>query len=51
MVNIIIKNDERRAKEALALREFAGKVKNPTAQQREYAEAIVARTNEIGGRK
>lgn len=43
MANIIIKTDERRAYEDRVRRDFGGA---DTAEHREYAECIAARTNE-----
>ena len=51
MAYVIIKSDERRQKEKQVLKEFGGIKHGATAEQKECAETIVARMNEIGGRK
>lgn len=48
MVGVIIKSDERRAQEANILRQFGGgHSQNSERQNREYAEEINARMNEV----
>ena len=48
MANVIIKSDERRAQEASMLRQFGGgSLKNSSRENREYAEEINARVNEM----
>lgn len=48
MPNIIVKSDERRAQEAQILRQFGGGTNNNSQQQnREFAEEINARMNEV----
>lgn len=48
MVNVIIKSDDRRAQEAAMLRAFGGgSGRNSAAVNREYAEEINARMNEV----
>lgn len=47
MVNIIIRSDERRAQEANILRQFGGSPENSDRLNREYAEEINARMNEV----
>lgn len=48
MANVIIKNDERRAQESAMLRAFGGGSENNSAAlNREYAEEINARMNEV----
>lgn len=44
MANVIIKSDQRRALERRMLREFGGNARS--AEHREYAEVIAARTGE-----
>ena len=52
MAAVIIKNEERRQHEEAVLRSFGGQGKG-TAAQREAAEVIAARSNEVvkGGRE
>lgn len=46
--NVIIKSDERRAQESAMLRAFgSGHEGNSAAQNREYAEEINARMNDV----
>lgn len=46
--NVIIKSDDRRRQEAAILRQFGGgSRKNPPRENREYAEEINARMNEV----
>ena len=46
--NVIIKSDERRAQESAMLRAFGGGLRNNSAaQNREYAEEINARMNDV----
>lgn len=46
--NVIIKSDERRAQESAMLRTFGGGHEgNSAAQNREYAEEINARMNDV----
>lgn len=48
MANVIIKSDERRYRESEMLKAFGGgSKKNSTRENREYAEEINARMNEI----
>lgn len=48
MANVIIKSDERRAQEAQILKQFnGGHNGNSERQNREYAEEINARMNEV----
>lgn len=48
MTNVIIKDDERRRNEAAIIKSFnGGAAHNTQAQNREYAEEINARMNEI----
>ena len=47
MANIITKSDERRAAEALTLREFGISAQSATAQQREMAAQITADNRRI----
>lgn len=48
MVNVIIRSDDRRAQEAALLRQFGGgSMRNTPQENREYAEAINARMNEV----
>ena len=48
MVSVIIKSDERRAQEAATLRQFGGgSQENSSGENREYAEEINARMNEV----
>ena len=48
MANVIIKSDERREQEAAVLRQFGGgNVNNSERENREYAEEIHARMNEV----
>ena len=48
MANVIIKSDERRAQEAAVLRQFGGgSPDNSSRDNREYAEEINARMNEV----
>ena len=48
MANVIIKSDERRAQEAAMLRQFGGgSPENSDRLNREYAEEINARMNEV----
>lgn len=48
MAYVIIKSDERRAQESAMLRAFGGGSKdNSSALNREYAEEITARMNEV----
>lgn len=47
-VNVIIQSDERRAQEAAILRQFGGgSPNNSPRENREYAEEINARMNEV----
>lgn len=47
-VNVIIKSDERRQQEAAVLRQFGGGSRNNSSHEnREYAEEINARMNEV----
>ena len=46
MAYVIIKSDERQKKEKQILKEFGGIRHGATAEQKEYAETIVARTQE-----
>lgn len=47
-VNVIIRSDERRAQEAAILRQFGGgSPNNSPHENREYAEEINARMNEV----
>ncbi|MBR3994876.1 MAG: hypothetical protein IKI97_06320 [Clostridia bacterium] len=51
MANIIIKSDERRQSEAAIVKSFnGGASRNTQAQNREYAEEINARMNEVKGK-
>ena len=48
MANVIIKSDERREQEAAVLRQFGGgSTRNSERENREYAEEINARMNEV----
>ena len=48
MPNVIIKSDERRQSEATLIKSFnGGATRNTQAQNREYAEEINARMNEV----
>ena len=48
MANVIIKSDERRAQEANILRQFGGgHSQNTRTENREFAEEINARMNEV----
>lgn len=48
MVGVIIKSDERREQEAATLRQFGGgSPENSSRENREYAEEINARMNEV----
>jgi hypothetical protein len=48
MANVIIKSDERRTQEAATLRQFGGGSEmNSRRENREYAEEITARMNEV----
>lgn len=48
MANVIIKSDERRHQESEMLKAFGGGFeKNSTRENREYAEEINARMNEV----
>jgi len=48
MAYVIIKSDERRQKEKQVLKEFGGVRHGATAEQKEYAETIVAKIKERG---
>ncbi len=48
MANVIIKSDERRHQESETLRAFGGGSEmNSTRENREYAEEVTARMNEV----